>query len=429
LALGGLGNAWGAGVFEFDDQELADWPIRADDLRPHYDAVAARIGVAAATDDLTPFIPRPTDALPPLEVDTNAQRILDRYERQRERLNRGGFYMGRVPLAVCTQKHDGRGPQRYGDMDFWSDGDRSVYRPRFTVEQLMQSAAFHYVARQLVLRFSESNDGVDVTARNVDTGAITRFAANALVIAAGTLGTTRIALRSLGAYDARVPLLCNPYTYAPVLNWPMVGAEAADRRHSLAQISAVFQPQRGHGARGSVQVQFYSYRSLLTFRLLGETPLPYAEALRTLRLLMPALGILGINHDDSPSPARYCELQRGDTDERDVLRVHYDLAEDEQRRIDRNEREVLRNFRRLGVWPLKRVRPPHGSSIHYAGTLPMTRDGNALTTQRDGLLRGTRAVYIADGSVFPYLPAKGLTFTIMAHANRVATIVDERLPR
>ena len=427
FALGGLGNAWGAGVFEFDEHELADWPIRADELREHYDAVAARIGVAAAEDDLTPFIPRPAGALRPADIDSNAQQILDRYARQRDRLNRQGFHMGRVPLAVCTRRHDDRGPHGYGDMDFWSDADRSVYRPRFTVEQLVGSPSFTYAGRQLVLRFSESENGVEVAARHVDSGVVTNFTARCLVLAAGTLGTTRIVLRSLNAYDARVPLLCNPYTYAPVLNWPMLGDAPADRRHSLAQISAIFQPQPALGARGSVQVQFYSYRSLLTFRLLAEAPLAFPEALRAMRLLMPALGILGINHDDRPSARRYCELRRGHGDDRDSLHVHYELAPDEERRIDDAEREVLRLFRSLGVWSLKRVRPGHGSSIHYAGTLPMTRDGHALTTQSDGLLRGTRSVYVADGSVFPYLPAKGLTFTIMANANRVATILAARL--
>ena len=113
FALGGLGNAWGAGVFEFDEHELADWPLGAGELRPHYEAVAARIGVAAADDDLARFTPRPAASLPPLDIDTNASRVLDRYLRRRERLNARGFYMGRVPLAVSTAPHRARAWQRH----------------------------------------------------------------------------------------------------------------------------------------------------------------------------------------------------------------------------------------------------------------------------------------------------------------------------
>jgi hypothetical protein len=50
-----------------------------------------------------------------------------------------------------------------------------------------------------------------------------------------------------------------------------------------------------------------------------------------------------------------------------------------------------------------------------------------LTCDREGRLRGTRAVYLADGSVFPWLPAKGLTFNIIANADRVGTLLARTL--
>jgi choline dehydrogenase-like flavoprotein len=57
----------------------------------------------------------------------------------------------------------------------------------------------------------------------------------------------------------------------------------------------------------------------------------------------------------------------------------------------------------------------------------MTTAEEELTTDRDGRLRGTRAVWIADGSVFPRLPSPGLTFTMMANADRIGTKVREAL--
>jgi len=42
-------------------------------------------------------------------------------------------------------------------------------------------------------------------------------------------------------------------------------------------------------------------------------------------------------------------------------------------------------------------------------------------------LRACHHVYLADGSVFPWLPAKGLTFTLMACADRVGTLLAARL--
>lgn len=425
-ALGGLGAAWGAGVFGFDDDDLATWPIARDDLLPHYDAVARRIGIAAADDDVTPFFGRPGGALPPLEIDSNAESVLGAYRARRDELREEGFHLGQTPLAACSVRHRDRGPHPYHDMDFWSDEARSVYRPQWTLDELRASPLFTYESGSLVTHFREEGDLVSVLARRGERGESQSFNGRALVLAAGTLGTARIVLRSLGRAGQRVPLLCNPYTYVPVVNLGMLGREVRERRHSLAQLTAVYRDpdvRRAH----DVQVQFYSYRSLLTFRLLKEAPLGYRDGMQIMQRLMPMLGILGINHDDSPTASKYCALEgTGDTE---VLRVHYELSEEESQRIDRAERSVLRCFRRLSCWPIKRVRPGHGSSIHYGGTFPMRRKGGSLTCDESGRLFGTRAVHLVDGSVLPYLPAKGLTFTIMANANRIGAYVAASLPR
>jgi choline dehydrogenase-like flavoprotein len=425
LALGGLGEAWGAGVFTFDDDDLAAWPIERSALLPHYEAIARRIGITRTDADLDRFVGGVRSAMPPLEIDTNAEVLLERYERERGSLNRDGFYLGRPPLAICTERLGDRGPHAYRDMEFWADADRSVYRPRFTIEALRRHQGFTYQDRRLVLRFAEAEGQVSVTARNMDTGDHETFTGRALLLAAGALGSARIVLRSVGQPGDRVPLLCNPYTYAPSINIRMLGRTSRDRRHSLAQLSAVYRPgSRQDG--GDVQTQVYSYRSLLMFRLLHEAPLATRDSLKIMRLLVSSMAILGINHDDRPTTAKYCTLDR-DGDPEGALRIYYALSEAEEARIDRNERAVLRHFRRLGCWAIKRVRPGAGASIHYAGTFPMKAAPRGLTCDADGRLAVTRSVHLVDGSTFPYLPAKGLTFTIMANANRIGSMLGQRL--
>jgi choline dehydrogenase-like flavoprotein len=57
----------------------------------------------------------------------------------------------------------------------------------------------------------------------------------------------------------------------------------------------------------------------------------------------------------------------------------------------------------------------------------MSEEERPLTTRTDGSLRGADGVYIADASTFPHLPAKGLTFTAMANAERVGEAVAKSL--
>ena len=422
LARGGLGAGWGAGVFPFDDLELRDLGLGLDVLAPHYDRIVERIGVSGPRDDLTGFFPASPAMQPPLDLDANAQRILGAYARRRVRLNARGFFLGHARLAVCTERHRGRGPERYLDLAYWADPDRSVYRPQWTLDELEQSPHFTYLAGRFVQRFQESAESVRVVCRAGEVEEI--HEARALVLAAGALGSARIALGSLGRYDAPVPILCNPYVYVPTLNLRMLGRGGGARRHGMAQLTAML--RTGEGTR-LLQAQVFSYRSLLTFKLMKEVPLGYRSALQALRLLMPSFAILGLHHEDRPTPEKRLVLRRGHAGAPDTLEIRYRPSDDENAAQERDQARLLRAFLALGCVPLSKMRPGHGANMHYAGTFPMRPDGGELTCDTDGRLRACHHVYLADGSVFPWLPAKGLTFTLMACADRVGTLLAARL--
>jgi choline dehydrogenase-like flavoprotein len=64
---------------------------------------------------------------------------------------------------------------------------------------------------------------------------------------------------------------------------------------------------------------------------------------------------------------------------------------------------------------------PMGASVHYAGMIPMAQDGR-FTTDGNGRSRDWDNLWIADGATFPFLPAKNITFTLMANAARIAEV-------
>jgi len=422
LARGGLGAGWSAGVFPFADDELAAMSLGLADFQSHYDAVAERIGVAGDHDDLAPFFPESPSMMPALDLDKNGEVVLARYRGKREAMNAAGFFLGRPRVAACTRRHRDRGPHAYLDLCYWADMDRSVYRPQWTLDELLAAPNFTYAGRHFVERFEESDAGVRVRTTHVDTGAEETHDARALVLAAGTIGSAWLVLRSLGRYDVPVPMLCNAYAYVPTFNLGMLGRAQPERRYSLGQLTAIVRrPGR------IVQAQLFSYRSLLTFKLMKELPLGYRDALRLLRLLVPHFAILGIHHEDRPTRDKHCVLRRRERGGRDRLEIVYRPSDAETAQQREDERAVLRFFRRLGCLPLRTIRPGHGASLHYAGTFPITAEPRELTCDRDGRLRGTRAVYLADGSIFPWIPPKGLTFTLMANADRVGAIVAEQV--
>ena len=426
LARGGLAAAWGAGCPPFAEADLAGLPVSLADLAPHYENVAERIGISGARDELLPFLGDLRSMQPAVEIDENAETILRRYVQKRERINRNGLFVGRPRLAMLSRAHRGREPQRYHDMDFWSDHGRSVYRPQWTLDELCSHENFDYCSGRLVERFVDSGgDGVELIARKLSGGGEERHSGRRAILAAGTLGTARIVMRSLDLYGRRLPLVCNPHTYVAMLNLAMLGRTARDARHSMAQLCAVYAPD---GADGKTTVgHVYSYRSLHLFRLAKDSPLPMTQGLRVFRLLVSCLTLLIVQHADEPAPDKTCTLAPGENGGPDRLLVSYRSSPEERAAADRIERSMLAGFRAMGCLPLRKVHPGEAASVHYAGTLPMSSTEQALTCDLDGRLRGTASIHIADGSLFPRLPSRGLTFTMMAQADRIGGLVRDGL--
>jgi choline dehydrogenase-like flavoprotein len=423
LARGGLASGWGAVAVEWDDTDLRDFPLKRQALEHHYRSVSERVGISGGDDDLRSRYGDATALQPPLELDSNGEALLNAYEKKRARLNRDGTFLGRARLAVLSRDLGSRSAQQYHDMDFYADIDKSVFRPAFAVDELERLANFSYRRPFLVRRFRESEGQVEVEALHLQSGRLETFRARRLVLAAGALGTARIALRSLERYDVPVPILANPYTYVPCVLWSTLGKPARDRRHSLTQVGVIHE-SASSGER--LHAQIYSYRSLLLFKIAKEAPLAVSTGFRVMRELMSSFVIVGIHHHDRPTAAKYCALRRGGGGA-DHLEISYTESATVLRQQAEDERALLKGLRRLGCLPLKRINPGNGSSIHYGGTLPMSEEERELTVTPEGRLRGTQSVFVADGSSFPTLPAKALTLSLMANAERIGQRVVEEM--
>ncbi|MDR3608523.1 MAG: GMC oxidoreductase [Oligoflexia bacterium] len=420
LARGGLGAAWGLGSHVFSDSELANCGLDRGGMFEAYETVSRRVGVSGARDDIAPFSLGGLQSLhEPLAIDENARFLLSAYEKRRRRLNESGFYLGRCPLALLGQDQGSREKSALRDMEFWSDHGRSAYRPWITLEELQRKPGFEYLPGRFALRFHETPDHIEVTVRRTDTGEREIVRCRRLLLATGALATARIVMRSFDYRRTRLPMVCNPFSYLASLNLRMLGRAGSELRHSLAQLVLFYAPEPA--APDHVMISIFSYRSLLLFRLAKDFPINYADGKEFLRFLQSALVLATINHADFPSDEKFVELVRNSEDPAgDALEGHYRPSAAEKDLIERKNRRIQRAFLKLGCVPAKRIDLDPGASIHYGGTLPFSTAEKEFHTAPDGRLYGTSRVFIADGSAFRYLPAKGPTLTFMAHAHRVA---------
>lgn len=421
LAYGGLGAGWGLGCNMFSRRELEAAGLDDERMRTAYQVVGQRIGVSGARDDGGRYTCGELAELqPPPEPDGNGRALFARYERRRTALNARGFYLGQPALALLTRDKDGRKGTSYRDMDFYEDLDKSAFRPWITVDGLRAQPGFEYRGGQLVLRFRQKAGGVEITTFDTSTGRTRVLEARRLVLAAGVLGTARIVLRSLPpGGDQTLPVLTNPYSYIPCLLPSRLGSAPDARRTSMAQLM-MFDDQQGENF-DVAQASIYSYGSLMLFRLVNEAPINLVDAGILMRYLAPALLIVGLFQPESAAGAGRMRLVPDATSPTgDRLAIDYPVSAERRVAIEARERNYIRAMRMLGCYALRRVSPPMGASIHYAGSLPFSTDERPLTLSPRGRLHGGRDVYVADGSGLKYLPGKGLTFSLMANARNVA---------
>jgi hypothetical protein len=420
LAYGGLGSGWGVGCCQFSKAEMEKAGLNYHEMIKAYQWVSEHIGISGQEDDITSYsLGELKNYQPALKIDLNAQTLYKAYQNKKISLNKDGFYMGRTALAVITRSIHERKPYAYEDTDFYSDKNESAYRPWITIERLKKNALFQLQNNAFVLSFEEKENEIEVNYYDVATKENKIVRTRKLMLASGPLGTARIVLRSFNAYEHKLPLLCNPYAYIPCIQWRMLGKELEKENSGFSQLSLFHDPDKNNFDVAMASI--YSYRSLMLFRIAMEAPLNFYDGRIIMNYLMPAFTIMGIHHPEAYSQGKYLELRmNASTLTKDELKTEYKLAEQELAVIKNREKKYIRAMRAMGCYAIKRVDPGMGSSIHYAGTLPFSKEERIFTLSSDGRLNKTKHVYVADGSGFSYLPAKGLTFSLMANAHNVA---------
>jgi choline dehydrogenase-like flavoprotein len=421
LGYGGLGIGWGVQCWQYSQSEMQAAGLDPKRMASAYETVSKRIGVSGVEDDASDYTlgTLKTFQKSP-DMDRNHRRVQEKFESKKDYFTDNGFHMGRTPLALITEDKDDRKAYAYRDMDFYTDKDRSAWRPWMTINELRKRKNFTYMGGLLVLRFTDEKDYVEIECLEIETGKHHTYRAKQLVLATGALGSARVVLRSLGTGKEKLPLLCNPYTYVPCLQPAMIGKAAEPRKMGFAQLS-LFLDEQSNNFDISV-ASLYSYQSLMMFRVIKQIPfLGYADARPIMQYLMSGIVIMGVHHPDKKTDHKYLELVDDVTSPTgDALKAHYELTGEEQKEYNRREDKMMGAARKMGLYALQRVNPGYGSSVHYAGTLPFASDDRPFTLGFDGKLHGTDHVYVADSSGFNYLPSRGLTFSLLANAHVVA---------
>ncbi|MGH8550570.1 MAG: GMC oxidoreductase [Methylococcales bacterium] len=427
FAQGGLAEAWTGGCYPFNDGELEDFPFSYNEIEPFYTRVAKRIGINGENDDLAASVPFHSGLQEPLRLDRHSALLLSRYRSKKGTFqSKLGCRIGRARQAVLSLDLGERQACDYLGRCLWGCPRNALYTPAATLKECLRHPDFTYTHGHYVryFRFNDSRQIERIVVQTADGRDNREIPVNTLVLAGGTLGSSRILLDSVYRETSEVirltGLMDNRQILVPFLNLLMIGKPFEAESYQYNQLAMGFDAEH---PKQYIHCLITALKTAMIHPIVDKLPFDLKTSLYLFRNLHASLGLVNVNFHDTRRDQNYLTLEPAGNPEHPRLRIHYSAPENERKKLDAALQRVKKTLFRLGcmVPPGMAHLRPMGASVHYAGTLPMTTDPTEKwTTSPDCRSNDFKNLFVVDGSTYPFLPAKNTTFTLMANAIRVA---------
>jgi choline dehydrogenase-like flavoprotein len=419
LAPGGLSTAWGGGAGCFTADEMRGFPISRPDLIPSYQAVASRIGLSGSVDDdLGSWFGDEIAVQEPLALHAGARALYDRYRARGDSVRNRGLRLGRLRQAVLSRDHAGRKACGLSNLCLWGCDRGAIYSAAQELPALGGEEGFTLWPGAFVPSVRRAGkSGFILDVRDRASGETRRIAAPRVVLAAGTIGSTVLALGALELDKADVPLLTSPVMAFALFQPERLGKTPAREGYGMTQLAfALDIPMlpAGESLYGSI----FASDGIPTSELIARMPLSRPAAVALARRIWPAtlLGACFFPGEFTDNRLMLTAGQNG----ADVA-ITGGFTEDFNAAVTQARRRMARAAAGIGAFVIPgsaSIAPP-GADMHYCGTMPMSAAPQPTQTDTLGRPGGLPDLHVVDGSVLSRLPGKGHTFTIMANADRI----------
>ncbi len=404
LSAGGLSNHWTCAVPRFDPQDFTDgasidekyrWPIGYDDLVEHYPPMERLLRIGGAGEDVEHL---------PGGVISSRVRLAPDWQPLVEQARIRGHGLTTLPLAYG------------GDWTLTRSGTPFNSFVRM-LEPIRESSRFRILFGALALRLEWSGHRKRVTRlvyRDVASGTERAIAADAFVVAAGALSSTRLLLESDSA----------DFPHGLGNAEGLLGRYLHD--HPLGKIAVEL------GRPLSIHPPTYLTRGPYddASRLRGVATILWSgtgERLRCWGALTPdkstsiGFNFFGMFPPDERSGVKLAEDRR---DESGARALHIDLRFDEsvEGTLLRGRDRLLEILEAAGCSPSVKgwLLEKPGTSVHYGGTVRMHRSPRFGMLDGWNRLHAVPNVQVVDASAFTTGPEKNPTLTAMAIAARAS---------
>lgn len=410
LATGGLSNAWGCGVARFPAKDFAGLGIDYSDFEKSYSVVAQRIGISGSTpDDLSEYFGVDEWAQAPIAMDRLHDRLLAKYNQLPSSSRLPEFRMGRSRVAALSVNMGDRKACDLSGNCLWGCHNNALYSAEQEIPRLNLYPGFQHVSGVLIDSIRKDTSGWTV----LSTHSEKKFSATRLLLAAGTITSTKLALGCLQHPDP-VPLQASP-TAAFLLWLPRMLGTPRTQTLGLGQLSFSLDLRPGTTAFGST----FSTTGLPMTEFVSRTPLSKRYSIELMANLLSSCVVGNVFLPGTLSDHTATMTSDG------MLKIRGSEHPDTGMLMKKTETLLRKAYWKLGavLMPMSFTVGKPGADIHYSATLPMTATPQPGTTNRVGEVTGLAGLHIVDGAVLPKLSEKSHTLTIMANADRIARAI------
>ncbi len=405
LAKGGLSNAWGCGVARLKGEELNDYPFPESEISKSYENIIKRIGVSGACDDdLSEYFGVDEWSQPPIPMDELHHSMLARYSSHNHKLNSLGFHLGRSRVAALTRDLGGRQACDILGNCLWGCSRGSLYSSVTDLSDLMQSENFYYQSGFVVKRVTKNSNHLSVEGKK--RGA---YSAKKIILAAGTLATTKLVLHAL-KISSSVKLQSCPT--AAFLMWvPRKLGAPIKNSFGLGQLSYSLRLTDEISAFGST----FSTTGIPASEFVRHIPF---QARHGVDLWRQLLSSCVVGNMFLPGHLSTSSVRLGSNGGLNITGAYNDKVD---ALMSESISRLRKSYWKLGalLLPKSFIQGLPGGDIHYSSTLPMHNKPVLGQTDAVGELVGLPGVHVVDGACLTRLTEKSHTLTIMANADRI----------
>lgn len=423
FAKGGFSNIWGTAVLPVDACDMADWPITAADMSPHFRKVAQLMPICGGDGTLETSFPAYREKLGALDAGPQGEALLEDLRRAEPRLAALHILYGKSRLAIHTDAASDEELDCSGCAECFVGCVRgSMYSTVPSISRLAREGRIVYRSGIFVKSIAEDARKVTVAVLDPKTLAQQSLAFDAVFVAGGPINTTRLLLQSASIYDQKVVLKESQKFVMPMLR--RRGAPTAVEHHSTTLASAFLEVKVPALSSHWIHIQVIPMNCLVIegAGLPGMNTKPGARLWRPLlrRLMMGWFGM----HSDHSSQV-LLRLRHGGSAQEDTLELDLRVSDKAKKAAHVVARDLFRKGFAFDTmfwpWMLKFSNP--GSGTHCGSSFPMRLDPKGrFDSDRLGRPFGWSRTFVVDSSVLPSIPGTTLALTVMANAHRIASL-------